>query len=53
MPSWSVRFAGALDDQQIQDLVEYIVSIQDVPFKFNVCTNPKAPNYQAPVVAAQ
>ncbi len=53
MPSWSVRFAGALDDQQIQDLVEYIVSIQDVPFKFNVCTNVKAPNYQAPVVPAQ
>jgi Cytochrome c len=53
MPSWSVRFAGALDDQQIQDLVEYIVSIQEVPFKDNVCINPKATDYQAPVVAAQ
>jgi hypothetical protein len=53
MPSWSVRFAGALDDQQIQDLVEYLVSIQEVPFKDNVCTNIKAPDYQAPVVAAQ
>jgi hypothetical protein len=53
MPSWSVRFAGALDDQQIQDIVEYLVSIQEVPFKDNVCTNSKAKDYQAPVVAAQ
>src|SRR6266581_2323019 len=53
MPSWSVRFAGALDDQQIQDLVEYIVSIQEVPFKDNVCISAKATDYQAPVVAAQ
>jgi mono/diheme cytochrome c family protein len=43
MPSWSIRFAGALDDQQIQDIVEYIISIQkDVPFKDNVCINPAA-----------
>jgi mono/diheme cytochrome c family protein len=53
MPSWSVRFAGALDDQQIQDIVNYIVSIQEIPFKDNVCTNIKAPDYQAPVVPAQ
>src|SRR5690242_17037644 len=26
MPSWSVRYAGGLDDQQIQDLVDYLVS---------------------------
>jgi hypothetical protein len=55
MPSWSVRFAGALDDQQIQDLVDYLVSINEkhVPFKENVCINPKAPGYVQPVVAAQ
>ncbi|MFB3738542.1 MAG: cytochrome c [Candidatus Velamenicoccus archaeovorus] len=45
MPSWSIRFAGALDDQQINDIVNYIVSIQDesqVPFEHNVCINPDA-----------
>src|SRR5262245_59972865 len=45
MPSWSIRYAGALGDQQINDLINYIVSIQDkdkVPFSENVCTNPKA-----------
>jgi hypothetical protein len=41
MPSWSVRFAGAMDDQQINDLVNYILSIQDVPAKDNVCLNPE------------
>jgi hypothetical protein len=45
MPSWSIRFAGALNDQQINDIVNYIVSVQDeaaVPFEHNVCTNPDA-----------
>jgi len=43
MPSWSIRYAGALDDQQIQDIVEYVISIQkDVPFAHNVCLNPEA-----------
>jgi hypothetical protein len=45
MPSWSIRFEGALGDQQINDIVNYIVSIQDeeqVPFEQNVCTNPEA-----------
>ena len=40
MPSWSVRFAGAMDDQQINDLVNYILSIQTVPLSQNVCVNP-------------
>jgi len=33
MPSWSIRYAGALDDQQINDLVLYLVemSSQNVP----------------------
>lgn len=44
MPSWSVRFEGALNDQQINDIVTYIVSIQDesIPFEQNVCINPEA-----------
>jgi Cytochrome C oxidase, cbb3-type, subunit III len=45
MPSWSIRFAGALDDQQINDIVNYIVSIQDttqVTPAHNVCVNPDA-----------
>jgi hypothetical protein len=41
MPSWSVRFAGAMDDQQINDLVNYLLSIQKVPDKQNVCLNPE------------
>jgi len=40
MPSWSVRYSGAMDDQQINDLVNYILSIQKVPEKKNVCINP-------------
>ena len=45
MPSWSIRYAGALGDQQINDIVNYLVSVQDeeqVPFEHNVCTNPEA-----------
>jgi cytochrome c553 len=41
MPSWSVRFAGAMDDQQINDLVNYILFIQKVPANKNVCLNPE------------
>ena len=44
MPSWSIRFAGALDDQQINDLVLYLVQLssQNVPFDQNVCLNKAA-----------
>jgi hypothetical protein len=44
MPSWSIRFAGALDDQQINDLVLYLVSLseQTVPYEQNVCLNKEA-----------
>jgi len=44
MPSWSIRYAGALDDQQINDLVLYLVemSSQNVPFEENVCINKEA-----------
>lgn len=44
MPSWSIRFAGALTDQQINDLVLYLVdmSSKNVPFDQNVCLNKEA-----------
>ncbi|MGB7804175.1 MAG: cytochrome c, partial [Actinomycetota bacterium] len=44
MPSWSIRYQGALDDQQINDLVVYLVdmSSENVPFEDNVCLNPDA-----------
>ena len=45
MPSWSIRFAGALDDQQINDLVLYLVqlsSAERAPFDQNVCLNKTA-----------
>jgi hypothetical protein len=42
MPSWSVRFAGAMDDQQINDILNYLLSIQKVPASDNICINPSA-----------
>ena len=44
MPSWSIRFQGALNDQQINDLVVYLVqmSSENVPFEDNVCLNEEA-----------
>jgi mono/diheme cytochrome c family protein len=44
MPSWSIRFKGALDDQQINDLVVYLIetSSKNIPFKDNICLNPDA-----------
>ena len=46
MPSWSIRFEGALDDQQINDIVVYLVDLSsknpEVPFKDNVCLNEEA-----------
>lgn len=38
MPSWSVRYAGPMNDQQIDDLINYLISIQqDVPDDQNLC----------------
>jgi mono/diheme cytochrome c family protein len=37
MPSWSVRAKGAMDDQQINDLINYLLSIQVVPKNKNIC----------------
>jgi mono/diheme cytochrome c family protein len=44
MPSWSIRYEGALDDQQINDIVVYLVELssENVPFEQNVCLNEKA-----------
>jgi hypothetical protein len=44
MPSWSVRFAGPMNDQQIQDLINLIVELNEenpnVDPKSNLCLNP-------------
>ena len=44
MPSWSIRYQGALDDQQINDIVNYLVNMssKNVPFEDNICINPDA-----------
>lgn len=44
MPSWSIRFEGALDDQQINDIVVYLVELssENVPPEQNVCLNEDA-----------
>jgi cytochrome c len=41
MPSWSIRFQGALDDQQIIDLVNYVIFVnrETVPMSENLCLN--------------
>lgn len=54
MPSWGVEYGGAMNDQQISDLISYIITIQDeteVPFEKNKCINEKAAS-PAPVVPA-
>ncbi len=52
MPSWSVKFKGAMDDQQINDIVDYLMSIQKVPFKDNLCINPNAAATPTPAPSA-
>ncbi len=51
MPSWSVRFAGPMNDQQIQDLIAFLISIQTVPEEDNLCTNPAAAAEEEPTAA--
>jgi mono/diheme cytochrome c family protein len=43
MPAWSITTDGALNNQQIADLRNYLVeySSETVPFEQNLCTNPK------------
>jgi mono/diheme cytochrome c family protein len=54
MPSWSIRYQGALTDQQINDIVLYLVemSSKNVPPDKNICTNDEAKK-QALEVAQQ
>lgn len=60
MPSWSVKYQGAMGDQQISDVVNYLISINEssVLFEKNACTNPKAgsptpvPSSAAPMASA-
>jgi mono/diheme cytochrome c family protein len=52
MPSWSVRFAGAMHDQQINDLLNYLLSIQQVPEERNLCINPPQPGGASPSPAS-
>ena len=44
MPSWSIRYNGALDDQQINDIVMYLVNMssKNIPYSENICLNPAA-----------
>ena len=54
MPSWSIKDKGALDDQQINDIVQYLVfmSSKNVPFEQNVCLNQDAADAAASPSAA-
>jgi len=56
MPSWSIRFAGALTDQQINDIVTYLIAMSTgsghVAYENNICINPDAQK-KALDVAAQ
>jgi mono/diheme cytochrome c family protein len=46
MPSWSIRDAGALTDQQINDIVTYLIAMStasgNVAYENNICINPDA-----------
>jgi mono/diheme cytochrome c family protein len=44
MPSWSIQFEGPMNDQQIDDLINYLLTLNEknVPFEQNKCTNPQA-----------
>jgi hypothetical protein len=54
MPSWSIRYAGALTDQQINDIVVYLIdmSSENVPFENNICLNPDAETRALELAAA-
>src|SRR5215470_3799644 len=46
MPSWSIRYSGALTDQQINDIVTYLIAMStasgSVAYENNICINPDA-----------
>jgi mono/diheme cytochrome c family protein len=49
MPSWSIRFAGPMNDQQINDLITHLISIQEVPEgTTNLCLNPPVAGEEEP-----
>jgi mono/diheme cytochrome c family protein len=54
MPSWSIKYQGALDDQQIGDIVQYLISMssENVPIDENVCLNKDAADAAASPSAA-
>ena len=54
MPSWSIRYEGALDDQQIRDIVTYLIDLssENVPPEQNVCLNADAAEAAASPSAA-
>lgn len=54
MPSWSIKYKGALDDQQINEIVQYLVFIssKNVPYAQNVCLNQDAADAAASPGAA-
>jgi mono/diheme cytochrome c family protein len=55
MPSWSIRYDGALTDQQINDIVVYLIdmSSQFVPMEDNVCLNADAQERALELAAQQ
>jgi mono/diheme cytochrome c family protein len=55
MPTWSIRNDGALTDQQINDIVIYLVdmSSKNIPFEDNVCINEEAAERAAELAKQQ
>ncbi len=55
MPSWSIRNDGALTDQQINDIVVYLVdmSSRNIPFEDNICLNEDAEKRAIDLAAQQ
>ena len=50
MPSWSIRYAGALTDQQINDIVNYLVHLneENVAPEENKCITPEGRRRPSP-----
>ena len=55
MPAWSVENDGPLNDQQINDVVAYVVNLNStngkVPFADNKCSNPEAAAPESPAAS--
>jgi mono/diheme cytochrome c family protein len=49
MPSWSIRYAGPMNDQQINDLIVHLISIQEIPQGTpNLCLSPPVAGEEEP-----